>query len=137
MSASDSLELSILDLVFGAVAYTAETTWYIGLSSTDPGETGAGNTEPSGGNYGRVAKTNNLTNFPSGNPKSNGTEVLFNTPSANWLSGANLVYFTVWNHATLTAAANFKGSGLLSTPQPALTGNLIRFPIGTLNITLT
>lgn len=137
MSASDSLELAILNYVFGQTAYTPDATYYIGLSSTDPGETGSTNTEPSGGAYARVLKTNNTTNFPNGNPKSNGTEVLFPTPSANWLGGANLTYFTIWNDANSTAAANFRGSGQLSTPQPALIGNIVRFPIGTLTITIT
>jgi hypothetical protein len=82
--------------------------------------------------------TNNATNFPSGNPKSNGTVITFPTPSASWLLGVNLGWFTVWNHATLTAPANFRGSGALTPPlQPALTGNVIRFPVGTLTIAAT
>jgi hypothetical protein len=137
MSASDSFENELLHYVFGAVAYTPPATWHIGLSSTDPGETGSTQTEPSGGNYARVAKTNNVTNFPNVNPLANGTEVLFPTPSANWLSGVNIGWFTLWDHATNTAAANFKGSGQLTDANPALTGNIVRFPVGALQITMT
>jgi hypothetical protein len=137
MSASDSLELALLDYAFGNIAFTPDATYHIGLSGADPGETGATNNEPSGGSYARVPVTNNSTNFPSGNPKSNGTVITFPTPSANWLGGANLTYFTIWNHATLTTAANFKASGQLSVPQPAMTGNLVRFQVGQLQISAT
>jgi hypothetical protein len=134
MGASTSLALSLVDYSFGIFAYTPDAEYWIGLSSTIPGPGGAGQTEPSGGSYARVQKTNNATNWPTGNPKSNGTVVTFPVPSVNWLGGANLGWFTIWNSATLTAAANFKGSGQLSVPQPALIGNIVRFPIGTLVI---
>jgi hypothetical protein len=136
MGASTSLALALVDYAFGIFAYTPDPIYYIGLSSTNPGAAGAGQTEPSGGAYARVAVTNNATNWPTGNPKMNGTEILFPIPAVSWLGGANLTYFTIWNHATLTAAANFRGSGQLSTPQPALAGNIIRFPVGTLVITV-
>jgi hypothetical protein len=136
VSFSDSLELRILDSAFGGVAFTPDTTLYIGLSSADPGETGAANAEPSGGNYGRVAVTNNTTNFPAGIPKDNGTVITFLQASANWLSGVDLTHFTVWNHATLTAPANLLGSGLLTTAKPVMSGDTASFAIGALVITL-
>jgi hypothetical protein len=135
VGASAALALQMVDYSFGIIAYTPDADYWIGLSSTNPGPTGSTQTEPSGGSYARVQKTNNTTNWPTGNPKSNGTIVLFPTPSANWLLGANLGWFTIWNHATLTAPINFKGSGQLSAPQPCLTGNVVRFQVGTLIIT--
>jgi hypothetical protein len=137
MSASDALELSLLNRAFGQTVYTPDPIHYIGLSGADPGETGATNNEPSGGSYGRVAVTNNTTTWPSGNPKLNGIVVTFNTPSANWLGGANITWFTVWNDATLSAPANFIGAGQLANPQPAMTGNLVRFQISALAISMT
>jgi hypothetical protein len=136
MSASDALELALVNFAFGIAAYTPAPTYWIGLSSTDPGETGAGQTEPSGGSYARVLVTNNTTNWPAGNPKSNGTVITFPTPSANWLSGTNLGWFTIWQHATSVLAADFIGSGQLSVPQPALSGNVVRFPVGQLQISV-
>ena len=77
MSFSDALELRILDSAFGGTAFTPDATLHIGLSSTDPGETGSTQTEPSGNGYARVAVTNNTTNFPAGIPKDNGTVITF------------------------------------------------------------
>ena len=55
MSLSDFLELELLDHVFGAGNrdYTSPANIFVALSSTDPGEDGAGITEPSTGGYAR------------------------------------------------------------------------------------
>ena len=52
MSFSNYLENKVLLHVFGATAYTAPATLYVGLFTSNPGETGGG-TEVSGGSYAR------------------------------------------------------------------------------------
>ena len=81
------LEGKLLDLVLGAVAFTAPVTVWVGLYTAAPTDAGGG-TEVSGGSYARVSVTNNATNWPAatGTPRSkaNGTVFTFPTPSANW-----------------------------------------------------
>lgn len=131
MSATDYLENKKLDHVLGGGDYTRPATVYIGLSLADPGETGAGLVEPSGGAYARVAVTNNATNWPaaSGGSKSNGAAFTFASPTGSWgtvthwfiadaPSSGNMLY-----KGPLTAAVSI-GAG---DPQP-------RFAAGTLII---
>jgi len=61
---SDYLENTILDLVYGGVAYTPPAILYVALFSVAPTDAGGG-TELSGGGYARVAVPNDLTNFPA------------------------------------------------------------------------
>lgn len=87
MGATDARERAILDSQFGS---GSPATWYFGLSTTQPNDDGTGFTEPSGGAYARVAKTNNATNFPAAatvsgvTSKSNGTKITFPDPTASW-----------------------------------------------------
>jgi len=75
----------ILDMVFGASAYTPPSTLYIGLSTASAIKSGSA-VEPSGGGYARVPLANNLTNFPAAvsGTKSNAVQLTFPTPTANW-----------------------------------------------------
>lgn len=92
-SKSDYLEKIVLDLVLGAVAYTAPTTVYVALSTGaySDAATGASMTEvsSSGTAYARVALTNNTTNWPvatgtSPATKTNGTAITFPTATGSW-----------------------------------------------------
>lgn len=93
MGASDARERAVLDALFGS---GSPATWYVGLSTTAPNDDGTGFTEPSGGSYARVAKTNNSTNFPAAatvggvSSKSNGTAITFPNPTGNW---GNLIWY--------------------------------------------
>jgi hypothetical protein len=60
---TDYLNNKVLDLVFGASAYPAPGTLYVGLSQFASNKAGV-LVEPSGGGYARVAVANNQTNFP-------------------------------------------------------------------------
>ena len=76
-------EQIILDLVFGGVAYTAETSLKIDLLTTQPSDdAGSGLVKASYTGYSQQTLTNNATNFPNatgGTPtiKSNGTLISF------------------------------------------------------------
>src|SRR4051794_38928529 len=82
---TDSTNNKVLDLVFGASAYTAPVTLYFGLSQGVASKSGA-ITELAGSGYTRVAKTNNATNFPAaaGGTKQNGTSIVFPTAAGAW-----------------------------------------------------
>lgn len=136
MSFSDFLENELLDHAFGAAAYTPATTLYFAASSADPGESGAGIVEPSGGSYARVAVTNNLTNFPaaSGGAKANGVSIGFPVATADWLSGVGLTHVGIFD---ASSGGNFLGRGAIAVPKAILNGDQLIIPIGDLDITLT
>ena len=134
MSASNFLELELLDHVLGAAAYTAPATLYVALHTADPGEAGAQNTnEATGTSYNRVAVTNNATNFPaaSGGSKSNGTAINFATPGAGgW---GTVTHWSIGDAAS--GAGNILFSGALTTSKTINAGDTVSFAIGTLTVT--
>lgn len=87
MGATQSRARAIADSQFGS---GSPATWYLGLSTTQPNADGSGFTEPVGGSYGRVAITNNSTNFPAAatasgvTSKKNGAKFTFPNPTGNW-----------------------------------------------------
>lgn len=133
MSFGDFLENELLDHVFGAAAYTAPATLYIGLSTTAPTDAGGNISEPSGAaGYSRVAVTNNLTNFPAAvsGAKANGTAIQFPTATASW---STVTHFIVMDQAS---GGNMIGSGMLTNPKTIDSGDTASFAIGDLDITL-
>ncbi len=118
-SKSDTLERALLDHVLGGPDYTRPATVHIAAFTVAPTDAGGG-TEVSGGNYSRVAVTNNATNFPAASgtspaSKTNGSTITFPTASASWgtivagavydaASGGNLLYWgTLSQNKTIDA----------------------------------
>ena len=90
------LENKLIDHLLRGIPYTAPTTLYIGLFTSAPGEAGGG-TEVSGGSYSRgliasgfdkwYSSQGTLLNEVSsatGGTTSNGIDISYPTPSANW-----------------------------------------------------
>lgn len=113
---SNTLELAQLDEVLGGTAFAAPATVYMALYSASPTDASAG-TELTGGGYARVAITNNTTNFPSANPKVNGTAITFPAATADWArayswqlldasSGGNRLYWGPLAGASKVAVVN-------------------------------
>lgn len=108
MGASDARKRIKLDQDFGS---GNPTTWYWGLSTTEPNSDGSGVTEPVGGSYARVAKTNNTVNFPAAvtvggrTLKRNGTNVTWPNPTGDWGLVGWHVLFTVSTGGTYEYAA--------------------------------
>lgn len=125
MSFSNYLENKVLLHVFGATAYTAPTTLYVGLFTSDPGEAGSG-TEVSGGSYARQAVTFTVTD----NLASNNAAVEFPTATASW---GTISYAAVYDAAS---GGNLLGSGGLATAKTIDSGDVFRIPTGDLDITL-
>src|SRR4051812_19916737 len=97
-SKSDYLENKVLDSVFSNAAFPSNATLYFALFTAAPSDAGGG-TEVAGGSYARKAVTNNATNFPAaaGGSKSNGTDIVFANPTANW---GTIVAFGVYDAST-------------------------------------
>lgn len=131
MSASNFLELELLDHVLGNAAYTAPATVYISLHTGDPGETGASEVASSNG-YAREPVTNDATNWPAAvaGAKSNGTLITMDTPTgAGW---GLVTHFGIWDAAT---TGNFLFGGALAVSNTINAGNVVTFPIGDIDVT--
>jgi hypothetical protein len=133
---TDTLELSLLNQVLGGAAYTAPVTVHMALYSASPGETGGG-TELTGGAYARQAITNNATNFPAGNPKSNGTAITFPVATANWArayswglldaaSGGTLLYYGGLINAEMTGYADSTANTITRPAHGLANGTILR-----------
>ena len=134
-SFSDFLELEVLDHVFGAAAYTAPVTIYVGLWTAALADASTGSTanEVSGGSYARVAVTTNATNFPaaSAGAKSNGTAVTFPAATASWGTVTHVGLLDAASAGNLLAWAD------LTTSKTISSGDTASFAVGDIDFTLT
>lgn len=81
---SDYLEGAQVNGILGGPALALPVNVAVALFSAGPNDAGTG-TELTGGGYARVAVANNATNWPAGNPKSNGTVITFPQATADWV----------------------------------------------------
>lgn len=133
-SFTDYLEVSTLDLLFGATAFSPSATIYLGLSTTTIAEDGTNITEPSGNGYTRYSFSNNKTNWTSasGTPTalSNAVEFAFAQATGSW---GTIIDFFISDAST---AGNIYVYGTLDTARTITTGDTARFAIGDLEIQL-
>jgi hypothetical protein len=98
---SNYLEDALINGTIRGTTYTAPTTVYVGLYTSDPTDANTG-TEVSGGSYARTAVT---FAAPSNGVTTNNADVTFPQATASWgtvgwigildsLSGGNLLYHT-------------------------------------------
>lgn len=98
---SNYLENALINVTLRATAYTAPTTVYVALFTTDPTDAGTG-TEVTGGSYARTSVT---FGAPSNGVSTNSADVTFPTCTAGWgivthlglydaSTGGNLLYHT-------------------------------------------
>ena len=125
MSFSNYLENKVLLHVFGATAYTAPSTLYVALFTSDPGETGSG-TEVSGGSYARQTATFTVT----GNQASNTAAVEFPTATGSW---GTITYAAVYD---ASSGGNLLAYGALTTSKTIASGDVLRIPAGDFDINL-
>lgn len=132
-SKSDYLENKLLDTVLGGPQYAIAGTVYIALSTAaySDAATGASMTEVTGGNYSRVAVTNNSTSWPgaSGGTKSNGVIFTFPTASADW-GTIQSFYIT-----DASSGGNCLYGADLTTPRAIANGDTASFAVGSITIT--
>jgi hypothetical protein len=128
----NAIENAVLNHIFGKTAYTAPATYYIGLSTSNPGETGSLAGEPSGNAYARVAVTNNTTNFPNAEngSKSNGVQITFPEATGDW--GAITHFFI----ADALTAGNVVAYGALFAAKSIESGDIFYFDVADLIIEL-
>jgi hypothetical protein len=124
---TDTYEQKLLDHLFTDPAWTPPATLYLALSSTTPTEAGGNVTEPSGGAYARVATTAADWSAASGTApatKTNTATFTFPTATADWLAGANLTHFVLYDAST---SGNVIAWGAFTTAKPVLNGDTPSF----------
>jgi hypothetical protein len=110
---------------------TPAGTRLVALYTTAPGETGLGGVEVSGGSYVRKP----VTFGPAGisgpdTVASNTAEVLFDEATASW---GNIVAMAIFDNA---ATPNMIWYGNLSAPKTVDVNDQIRFPIGSILLSI-
>ena len=70
MSLTNAFETSTLKYLLTTDSVTRPTSWYVGLFTSDPTDTGAAGTEVSGSAYARTAATFTVTNDTATNSAS-------------------------------------------------------------------
>lgn len=123
---SDYLETKILDHVLRATSYTAPTTVYLALYTSDPGDDNYG-TEVSGTNYARISSAFSVTN-----------NVATNSGALEYAAAGN-AWGTVTHVGVLDASSsgNLLYHSALTTSKAITTGDIFRIPAGSLTVTMT
>jgi hypothetical protein len=128
-SFSDYWENEILDHLFGKGSY-APPTICLGLSTTDPGDNGAGLSEPSGNGYARVATSAADWNPASGGSLDNANTIEFAEATGNW---GTVTHFGLFDAAS---GGNVLAHGTLSLSKTISNGDTARFVAGALDVSL-
>lgn len=123
---SNYLENVLINVTLRATAYTAPTTVYVGLYTTDPTDANTG-TEVSGGSYARVAAT---FGAPSNGATSNTAAIEFAQATASW---GTIGWIGILDASTV-------GNLLYHTPLDVSkaidTGDVFKISIGNLTVTI-
>lgn len=129
---TDAVEQDILNGLLQDPSWAGYATLYVALSSTTPTEAGGNFTEPSGGSYARVSTAAADWNAASGTApatKDNSATITFPTATADWVAGADLTHFGLYDAST---AGNLVTWGPLGTAKPVLDGDTPSFGAGAL-----
>ena len=132
MSASNYLELELIDHVLGNSAYTAPTNVYLSLYTSNPDEDDSGTEVADANAYARVTVTNNLTNWPSANPKLNGTVITFPEATGSW---GTVTHFAIHDSGT-HGGGNLLFYGALTTSKAVTSGDTLSIPVNEISITV-
>lgn len=141
MSATNTLETELLDLIFTGSAFadiaendttSPATNLYVSLHTSDPGETGVQNTnETSYTNYARVAVARTSGGWTvSGNLATNAGTVTF---PACGVTGATITHFGIGVGASGATVLLFKGA--LSSSLAVSSGITPAFAAGEIDVT--
>jgi hypothetical protein len=127
-SFTDYLEDKILKHVFTNVAYTSPTTIYVGLFTVAPTDVGGG-TEITGMGYAR--KSAAFTVSGTGTLATNSAAIDFDAATGSWGTIVAIAVFDALTTGNMLAFAD------LTTSKTIATGDILRIPVGDLDITLS
>jgi hypothetical protein len=125
MSFSNEFETRVLQWALTTGSPTRPTAWYIGLFTDDPTDAGTG-TEVSGNAYARTAVTFTV----SGDTASNSGAVEFPEATGSW---GTITHMGIYDAAT---SGNLIAHAALTASKAIASGDILRFPIGDIDVTL-
>lgn len=128
MAFTNYTEDLVLDWLFTSTSATRPTSWYVGLFTAAPGETGGG-TEVAGNNYSRKAVTFSVSGTAP-TEATNSAAVEFDTASGSWGTISHVGVFDASTSGNMIAYAT------LSASKTIASGDVFRIPAGDLDITL-
>lgn len=122
----------MLNHQMGGPDFTRPATLHLALFTGIPNVNGTG-PEVAGAGYGRLAVTNNNTNFPAAASglKTNGVLLTMASPLGSW----GVVTHFGWYDAS--TAGNLLRFGQLTVPKTIDSGDIVEFQIGELRATET
>jgi hypothetical protein len=123
---SNYLENALIDGTLRATSYTAPTTVYVGLYTTDPTDANTG-TEVSGGSYARTSAT---FGAPSNGVTTNSAAVTFPTATGTW---GTVGWIGILDAAT---SGNLLYHTPLTSSKSITSGDIFTISIGNLSVTL-
>lgn len=132
---SNDLAQMVLDYIFGLGSDgPVAATFYVALNTVLVDPDGSGGTEVSGGGYARVA-VDPTTDFErTGQIVENSADIDFGVAGSDWgPSGTPVVAYSVWDAAS---GGNLLLSQTLGAPRIILNTDPVKFPIGSLQITV-
>ena len=118
----------ILDHIFKNTALTQFANLYVGLSTSNPGDSGSLAGEPSGNGYNRVL--NNSWSVASGGSSSNSAIITFPTATGSW---GTVTHGFI---ADASTSGNVLLYGSLNSSTPVTTNDVLRFNTSQLIISL-
>ncbi len=123
---------NLLNHQMGGPDYVRPVTLYLALFTGIPNVNGTG-PEITGPGYGRLAVTNNITNFPtaSGGLKVNGVLLTMASPTGSW---GVATHFGWWDAST---GGNLLRFGQLTVAKTIDNGDIVEFQPGELRSTET
>lgn len=122
-SFSDYWEDEVLDHIFGKGSYTPPTI-YVGLSTADPGDDGAGLSEPAGSGYARAVTSASDWTSASGGSLDNASTIEFNEATGAWGTVTHFALFDAGSGGHLLA------HGALAQSKAVNSGDTVRFTAG-------
>ena len=125
-AASDYLELKILEHTLGITSFTAPSTTYLALFTSDPTDAGTG-TEVSGGSYARQSIS---WNTPASGATTNSADVTFPQATGNYGTVTHIGIFDA------SSAGNLLYHGALSASKSVETNDTFIVESGDLSVSL-
>jgi len=123
---SNYLENALINGTLRATSYTAPTTVYVGLFTSDPTDAGSG-TEVSGNAYARQSAT---FAAPSNGASSTNADVQFPQATGTW---GTVGWFGIFDALT---SGNLMYHGALTASKTIETGDVFKIASGNLTVTL-
>lgn len=123
---SNYLENALINGTLRATNYTAPTTVYVALFTSDPTDAGSG-TECSGTSYSRQAAT---FAAPSNGASSTSADIQFTQAGGSW---GTITHFGIYDAST---SGNLLYHGALTASKTIDTGDVFKIASGSLTVTL-